>query len=63
MALLSAGNAETRRHSGVVTRPATGLGPSRLAVAWRRDDDRPVTAGSVRACTAVVRSGGAPVAP
>ncbi|WNV73737.1 LysR family substrate-binding domain-containing protein [Geodermatophilus sp. DSM 44513] len=62
VALLSAGNAEIYRHSGVVTRPVTGLAPSRLAVAWRRDDDRPVTASFVRACTGAARSDGVPVA-
>ncbi|MER7990908.1 LysR family transcriptional regulator [Streptomyces noursei] len=40
--LLAAGNATIYRRPGVVTRPVSGLSPSRLALAWRADDHRTV---------------------
>jgi len=52
VALLSAGNADIYRHSGVVTRPVSGVSPSRLAVAWRLTDTRHATASFVEACAA-----------
>jgi DNA-binding transcriptional LysR family regulator len=49
VALLSAGNAALYRRDGVVTRPVRDLGPSELALIWRRDDLRPVVADYVAA--------------
>jgi DNA-binding transcriptional LysR family regulator len=40
--LLAAGNASLVTRDGVVVRPVTGLSPSRLVLAWRRGDDRPL---------------------
>jgi DNA-binding transcriptional LysR family regulator len=42
IALISAGNAAIYRRDGIVTRPVDGIGPSELALVWRRDDPRPV---------------------
>lgn len=58
--LLATGNAPLVAHDGVVTRPVTGVSPSALALAWRRDDDRPLVQGYVQACalaTNAVRAG------
>lgn len=40
--LLAAGNAPLLTRGGVVTRPVHGITPSRLALAWRADDRRPL---------------------
>ncbi|WP_280300440.1 LysR family transcriptional regulator [Nocardia neocaledoniensis] len=48
--LLATGNAALVAHEGVVTRPVTGLRPCELALAWRRDDTRPLVHGYARAC-------------
>ncbi|WP_431955066.1 LysR family transcriptional regulator [Actinacidiphila sp. bgisy167] len=40
--LLAEGNVELYRRSGIVARPVSGLAPSELAVAWRRNDRRSV---------------------
>lgn len=40
--LLAAGNAPLLTRGGVVTRPVLGIAPSRLALAWRADDRRPL---------------------
>jgi len=48
--LIAAGNAPLLTRGDVVTRPVRGLSPSRLAVAWRRDDRRPLVHGYVQAC-------------
>jgi DNA-binding transcriptional LysR family regulator len=42
--LLAVGNAPLVSRDGVTIRPVTGLGPSRLVLAWRHDDDRPLLA-------------------
>ncbi|TCJ93223.1 LysR family transcriptional regulator [Nocardia alba] len=48
--LLATGNAALVAHDGVVTRPVDGLSPCELALAWRRDDNRPLVRGYVEAC-------------
>ncbi|WP_063059904.1 LysR family transcriptional regulator [Nocardia sienata] len=48
--LLAAGNAPLVAHEGVVVRPVHGVSPSELALAWRRDDIRPLVRGYVEAC-------------
>ncbi|SDM44067.1 LysR family transcriptional regulator [Allokutzneria albata] len=40
--LVAEGNAVLVTRDGIVTRPVRGLGPSTLALAWRRGDDRPL---------------------
>ena len=40
--LLASGNAPLVALDGVITRPVRGLSPSRLALAWRAGDDRPL---------------------
>ena len=47
--LLAAGNAALYERPGVVSRPVEGLGPTVLALAWRRTDRRPVVGAFVRA--------------
>jgi DNA-binding transcriptional LysR family regulator len=42
--LVAAGNATLVSRDGVAIRPLTGVTPSRLVFAWRRDDDRPLLA-------------------
>ncbi|MFD9076456.1 LysR family transcriptional regulator, partial [Streptomyces lasiicapitis] len=51
--LLAAGNAPLLTRGDVVTRPVTGVSPSRLALAWRTDDTRPPVRGYARAATQV----------
>ncbi|GEM32343.1 LysR family transcriptional regulator [Nocardia neocaledoniensis NBRC 108232] len=51
--LLATGNAALVAHEGVVTRPVTGLRPCELALAWHRDDTRPLVHGYARACAQV----------
>jgi DNA-binding transcriptional LysR family regulator len=41
LALLSQGNAELYARPGITCRPVTDIAPAALAVAWRRDDERP----------------------
>ncbi|MFD5696994.1 LysR family transcriptional regulator [Streptomyces lasiicapitis] len=51
--LLAAGNAPLLTRGDVVTRPVTGVSPSRLALAWRADDTRPPVRGYARAAAQV----------
>ncbi|MEV6409578.1 LysR family transcriptional regulator [Streptomyces bobili] len=48
--LLASGNAPLIALGGVVTRPVRGISPSRLALAWRADDHRPLVLDYARAC-------------
>lgn len=48
--LLAAGNAPLVALDGVITRPVRGISPSRLALAWRADDRRPLVKDYVGAC-------------
>jgi hypothetical protein len=48
--LLASGNAPLVALDGVITRPVRGLSPSRLVLAWRAGDDRPLVHDYVRAC-------------
>jgi DNA-binding transcriptional LysR family regulator len=51
--LVAAGNAPLITHDGVTTRPVTGVGPSRYALAWRREDEhRPLVRAYADACRA-----------
>ena len=50
VALIAAGNADLYQRDGTTARPIDGLTPARLAVAWRKDDARPVVASFVAAC-------------
>ena len=49
--LVAAGNAPLIALDGVITRPVRGVSPSRLALAWRADDQRPLVRDYARACT------------
>lgn len=51
--LIASGNAPLLERDGIVTRPVTGVTPSRLVLAWRRGDDRPLLA-QLRAAVASV---------
>ena len=42
IALLSAGNAHLYARKEIATRPVVDLNPAELALAWRRDDGRPI---------------------
>ncbi|MFE6921021.1 LysR family transcriptional regulator [Nocardia sp. NPDC057663] len=55
--LLATGNAPLVAHDGVVTRPVTGIGPCELALAWRRDDSRPLVRGYAQACALATSRG------
>lgn len=55
--LLAVGNAPLITLGGVVTRPVSGIAPSRFVLAWRRDDRRPLTRAYARACGEVVGTG------
>jgi len=48
--LLASGNAPLVALDGVITRPVGGLSPSRLALAWRTGDHRPLVRDYARAC-------------
>lgn len=48
--LVAAGNAPLLTLGGVTTRPVRGVSPSRLVLAWRRDDTRPLVRDYARAC-------------
>lgn len=52
--LVAAGNAPLITRGGVVTRPVHGLAPSRLALARRADDQRPLVRDYVRAAREAV---------
>jgi len=56
--LLAAGNAPLIALEGVITRPVRGLSPSQLALAWRKDDHRPLIHDYARACRQAVRHAG-----
>lgn len=52
--LVASGNAPLITLGGVVTRPVRGIGPSRYALAWRREDgQRPLVRGYAEACRSV----------
>lgn len=53
--LLAAGNATILSRGGVVMRPVSGVGPSELVLAWRRDADGPLLRAFVAACAEAVR--------
>ncbi|WNM30005.1 LysR family transcriptional regulator [Streptomyces sp. Li-HN-5-11] len=49
--LVAVGNAPLITLGGVVTRPVRGIGPSRYALAWRKEDaERPLVRAYVEAC-------------
>ena len=48
--LLAAGNAPLVALDGIITRPVRGVSPSRLALAWRATDTRPLVRDYVLAC-------------
>jgi DNA-binding transcriptional LysR family regulator len=50
--LLSQGNVPLVKRAGIAFRPVTGLSPSRLVLAYRRDDTRPMIAALRRAVRA-----------
>ncbi|OXY94091.1 LysR family transcriptional regulator [Streptomyces diastatochromogenes] len=53
--LLAEGNAPLITLGGVTTRPVRGIGPSRYALAWRREDEgRPLVRAYAEACRATV---------
>lgn len=52
--LVASGNTPLITLGGVVTRPVHGVGPSRYALAWRRQDgQRPLVRGYAEACRSV----------
>ncbi|MFI7272567.1 LysR family transcriptional regulator [Streptomyces sp. NPDC049879] len=51
--LLAEGNAPLLARDGVAVRPVEGLSPSRLALAWRADDTRPLVRRYAEACRQV----------
>jgi DNA-binding transcriptional LysR family regulator len=53
--LLAAGNARLITLGGVTTRPVNGLSPATLALAWRRDDSRPLVLDYARASRQATR--------
>ncbi|HEY4465584.1 MAG TPA: LysR family transcriptional regulator [Streptosporangiaceae bacterium] len=55
--LVAAGNAPLVTLGGVVTRPVRGISPSRLALAWRAGDHRPLVRDYARACRQAHRTG------
>ncbi|WP_336114843.1 LysR family transcriptional regulator [Streptomyces sp. PTD9-10] len=55
--LLAEGNTALISLGGVTSRPVRGIGPSRYALAWRREDgERPLVRAYAEACRASVRS-------
>ena len=64
VALVAAGNADIYDRPGIHCRPVTGLSPAQLAVAWRRNDHRPVVRrfvdAAVAASSAVTAATGQP---
>ncbi|WP_036500550.1 LysR family transcriptional regulator [Nocardia aobensis] len=55
--LLAAGNVPLIAHEGVVAREVRGIGPSELALAWRRGESRPLVRGYIDACRSAVGAG------
>jgi DNA-binding transcriptional LysR family regulator len=51
--LVAAGNVPLLTLGGVVARPVHGLSPSRYALAWRKEDQRPLVRAYTRACRQV----------
>lgn len=49
LCLVAAGNAPLLTRGDVVTRPVLDISPCRLALAWRKDDERPLVRGYARA--------------
>ncbi|MFD5324839.1 LysR family transcriptional regulator [Streptomyces sp. NPDC127092] len=60
--LVATGNAPLLTRGGVVTRPVEGVSESRLALAWRADDTRPLVRDYARAAAAVASSASSQVA-
>ncbi|ONM48962.1 LysR family transcriptional regulator [Nocardia donostiensis] len=56
--LLAAGNASLVIHDGIVAREVRGITPSELALAWRRDDHRPLVRGYAEACRLALAGSG-----
>ncbi|GGU76729.1 LysR family transcriptional regulator [Streptomyces filipinensis] len=55
--LVAEGNAPLITLGGVTTRPVRGIGPSRYALAWRREDGhRPLVRAYARACRETARA-------
>ncbi|MFF7351316.1 MULTISPECIES: LysR family transcriptional regulator [Streptomyces] len=55
--LVAEGNAPLITLGGVTTRPVRGIGPSRYALAWRREDGhRPLVRAYARACRETTRA-------
>jgi hypothetical protein len=48
--LIAAGNAPLITLGGVTTRPVHGITPSRFALAWLREDPRPLVHAYAHAC-------------
>ncbi|MFD7981470.1 LysR family transcriptional regulator [Streptomyces sp. NPDC059071] len=61
--LVATGNAPLLTRGGVVTRPVEGVSESRLALAWRADDTRPLVRDYARAAAAVASSASSRAAP
>ncbi|MFF0740774.1 LysR family transcriptional regulator [Streptomyces sp. NPDC004111] len=55
--LVASGNAPLLLRGDVVTVPVLDIGPSHFALAWRRNDDRPLVAAYVRAAHSARGSG------
>lgn len=56
--LVAVGNAPLISLGGVTTRPVRGIGPSRYALAWRREDGRrPLVRAYAEACRDTVGVG------
>ena len=51
--LVAAGNVPLITLGGVVTRPVHGIAPGRYALAWRKDDRRPLVRAYTQACRQV----------
>lgn len=58
--LIAAGNAPLITRDGIATRPVTGVPPSTLALAWRRDDRRPLLHAFLDAVRQATRDAVAP---
>lgn len=55
--LVAAGNVPLVDQAGVAVRPLRGVAPSRLVLAWRRDDERPLLAHLRAAVSATLPAG------
>jgi DNA-binding transcriptional LysR family regulator len=55
--LLASGNAPSVTRGGIVTRPVRGLTPSQLALAWRKDDNRPLVCAYAQAARQATAGG------